>query len=52
VLVHANGNEPVGIKRFLKWIRRERKKIIANQWQLFDLRQGVIEQEKTKMPLS
>jgi hypothetical protein len=44
VLVHANGNEPIGIKRFLKLIRQ--KNIMNKQWLLFDLREGIMEQEQ------
>jgi hypothetical protein len=48
VLVHANGNEPYGIKRFFDLIRQERDSIITGRWLLFDLRQSVAESEKEK----
>jgi hypothetical protein len=41
VLVHANGNEPYGIKRFFKLIREERDSINAGAWLLYDLRQSI-----------
>ncbi len=38
VLVHANGNEPYGIRRFFKLIRDHRDSILAKKWLLYDLR--------------
>jgi hypothetical protein len=46
VLVHANGNEPYGIKRFFRLIRDERDSINAGRWLLYDLRKSVAESEK------
>jgi peptidoglycan/xylan/chitin deacetylase (PgdA/CDA1 family) len=48
VLVHANGNEPLGINRFLTLLREEKEKILNNNWQLFDLRESIEEQETIK----
>lgn len=41
VLVHANGNEPLGVRRFLQLLRDQREAIRAGSWQLFDLRESV-----------
>jgi hypothetical protein len=41
VLVHANGNEPYGIRQFFKLIREERDSINAGAWLLYDLRQSI-----------
>ena len=41
VLVHANGNEPLGVRRFLQLLREEREAIRAKSWQLLDLRESV-----------
>jgi hypothetical protein len=41
VLVHANGNEPLGVRRFLRLLHEEREAIRANRWQLLDLRESV-----------
>jgi hypothetical protein len=41
VLVHANGNEPYGIKRFFKLIREYRDSISAGKWLLYDLRESI-----------
>jgi hypothetical protein len=45
VLVHANGNEPLGVRRFLELLRTERERIQAGTWQLLDLRESVVETE-------
>ena len=45
VLVHANGNEPTGVRRFLELLRSERERIQAGSWQLLDLRQSVVDTE-------
>jgi len=47
VLVHANGNEPLGVHRFLQLLRDERESIRAGSWQLLDLRESVAASEKT-----
>jgi len=46
VLVHANGNEPIGVSRFLELVRRERESILGGRWLLLDLRDAVVRQEK------
>jgi hypothetical protein len=40
VLVHGNGNEPVGVRDFLALMQRERAQIKSRHWLLFDLRQS------------
>jgi hypothetical protein len=45
VLVHANGNEPLGVRRFLQLLREEREAIRARSWQLLDLRESVVATE-------
>jgi hypothetical protein len=45
VLVHANGNEPLGVRRFLQLLRDEREAIRAKSWQLLDLRESVASTE-------
>jgi hypothetical protein len=47
VLVHANGNEPIGVRRFLQLLRDEREAIRSRSWQLLDLREGVAASEET-----
>ena len=46
VLVHGNGNEPYGIKRFLELLRKEKSEIRARNWLLFDLRESVRQEEQ------
>jgi hypothetical protein len=46
VLVHANGNEPVGIQRFYQLLREQKPNIENKQWLLFDLQKSVIETGK------
>jgi hypothetical protein len=50
VLVHANGNEPLGVRRFLELLRTERERIRAGTWQLLDLRESVVETESPRPP--
>jgi hypothetical protein len=47
VLVHANGNEPTGVRRFLELLSSERERIRRGSWQLLDLRESVVETEST-----
>jgi hypothetical protein len=44
VLVHANGNEPYGIRRFFGLLRNHRAGIIAGSWLLHDLRKSIAAQ--------
>jgi hypothetical protein len=46
VLVHANGNEPLGIRRFLSLLRDEKAEIAGRRWLLYDLRESAVELEK------
>ncbi len=41
VLVHANGNEPYGIRQFFKLVRDHRDSINAGTWLLYDLRKSI-----------
>ena len=45
VLVHANGNEPVGIKRFTELMRQNDRRIVNKEWLLFDLRESLADEE-------
>lgn len=46
VLIHGNGNEPVGIKDFITLLHTEKEKAMANQWLLYDLRETVEDEFK------
>lgn len=39
VLIHANGNEPVGVVDFLRLLREEKTALKRGQWRLLDLRE-------------
>ena len=44
VLIHANGNESVGVKDFLKLLESKSGDIANKQWSLYDLRQSLSEE--------
>jgi hypothetical protein len=44
VLIHGNGNEPVGVNDFIKLLQSKTKQIADKQWLLYDLRQSVDEE--------
>ena len=41
VLIHGNGNEPVGVADFIKLLKSKATAIAQKQWLLYDLRQSV-----------
>lgn len=41
VLIHGNGNEPVGVTDFIDLIRSKKRLITDRQWLLYDLRESV-----------
>jgi hypothetical protein len=43
VLIHGNGNEPVGVEDFIKLLQSKTKQIANKQWLLYDLRESVDE---------
>jgi hypothetical protein len=47
VLIHGNGNEPVGVNDFIKLLQSKTKQIANKQWLLYDLRQSVDEEFET-----
>ena len=48
VLVHANGNEPLGLKKFQKLLETQRDSILAGKWMLYDLRESVSTEEVSR----
>lgn len=46
VLVHGNGNEPIGLKKFQKLLSTQRDSILAGRWMLFDLRESMATDEQ------
>jgi hypothetical protein len=43
VLIHGNGNEPVGVNDFIKLLQSKTKQIASKQWLLYDLSSTVDE---------
>lgn len=41
VLIHGNGNEPVGVADFIRLIQSKKRMITNKQWLLYDLRESV-----------
>lgn len=44
VLIHGNGNEPVGVQDFIKLLQSKARSIAGKQWLLYDLRESVDEE--------
>lgn len=44
VLIHGNGNEPLGVKDFINLLHSKTRAIAKKQWLLYDLRQSVDEE--------
>lgn len=44
VLIHGNGNEPVGVHDFIKLLQSKAQSIAKKQWLLYDLRASVDEE--------
>ena len=41
VLIHGNGNEPIGVKDFITLIRTEQSSVLKKEWLIYDLRESV-----------
>jgi hypothetical protein len=41
VLIHGNGNEPIGVKDFIELLQKEKSAIINKQWLMYDLRENI-----------
>ena len=46
VLIHGNGNEPVGVNDFIDLLRSKKRQIAQKQWLLYDLSSTVEDEEK------
>ena len=44
VLIHGNGNEPIGVKEFILLLKNEKSAITNKQWLLYDLRENVMDE--------
>ncbi|OGJ87558.1 MAG: hypothetical protein A2268_03910 [Candidatus Raymondbacteria bacterium RifOxyA12_full_50_37] len=45
VLIHGNGNEPYGIKKFIELLHSKRNDILSKKWLLLDLRESITTDE-------
>ena len=41
VLIHGNGNEPIGVKDFINLLKTQQSQVINKEWLLYDLRESV-----------
>lgn len=44
VLIHGNGNEPIGVNDFISLLKSEQKNVTQKQWLLYDLRESLDEE--------
>jgi hypothetical protein len=42
VLIHANGNEPLGIKDFIDLLKIKYNDVLSGRWELYDLRESLV----------
>jgi hypothetical protein len=45
VLIHANGNEPLGVRAFIQLLKSKRSDVLSKRWELFDLRESIVNDE-------
>jgi hypothetical protein len=43
VLIHANGNESIGVRDFINLLKNKRSETLSKRWELYDLRESIIE---------
>jgi len=41
VLIHGNGNEPLGVHDFINLLKKDKDAALKNEWHLYDLREAV-----------
>lgn len=41
VLIHGNGNEPIGVQDFIRLLQTEKEQVLNKQWLLYDLSESV-----------
>ncbi|MDT3401937.1 polysaccharide deacetylase family protein [Mucilaginibacter terrae] len=47
VLIHGNGNEPLGVADFIKLLKTEKQNVLNHQWLLYDLSENVEDEFNT-----
>jgi hypothetical protein len=45
VLIHANGNEQLGVRDFIDLLKTKRAEVLAKRWELYDLQESLIDDE-------
>ncbi len=45
VLIHANGNDTIGVHDFIRLLSEKRIDMLSNQWKLLDLRESIVDDE-------
>jgi hypothetical protein len=50
VLIHGNGNEPLGVHDFLQLLQKEKDSVRHKEWFLYDLRDNIEEEFPEKKP--
>jgi hypothetical protein len=45
VLIHANGNEPLGVRQFIQLLKSKQAEVLAKHWELYDLRESIVDDE-------
>lgn len=45
VLIHANGNEPLGVQDFINLLKNKRTEVLSKRWELYDLRESLVNYE-------
>ena len=45
VLIHANGNEQVGVHDFINLLKTKRAEVLTYRWELYDLRESLVNEE-------
>jgi hypothetical protein len=43
VLIHANGNESLGIRDFINLLKIKNTEVLSKRWELYDLRESIID---------
>lgn len=41
VLIHGNGNEPIGITDFIELLKTEKQAVLQKEWLMYDLRESI-----------
>lgn len=48
VLIHGNGNEPLGVADFIQLLKKKQKDVQRKQWMMYDLRESIEDEFEQK----